>query len=100
MTLPPANRERGFRPLVNTSKFPVIIQTQNNRIHGNLHARESERIKDALNSTDAFVALTEVKILDVHGTIELRKSDFLAINRTHIIWVIEEKAPTGPLATT
>lgn len=85
------DRDRGFRPFINTNQFPVIIQTQHNRIHGNLHTRESERIKDGLNSTDAFIALTQVRILDVHGTLELRKSDFLAINRNHIIWVIEDK---------
>jgi hypothetical protein len=97
MTVQSGNRERGFRPLISTLQFPVIIQTQHNRIHGNLHTRESERIKDALNSTDNFIALTQVRILDIHGTIELRKSDFMAINRSHIIWVIEDKPPTGPL---
>jgi hypothetical protein len=92
MTIDPANRERGFRPIVNTTAYPVIIQTADNRIQGNLHARENERIKDVLNSTETFIALTQVQILDIHGTLELRKSDFLAINRDQIVWVIENKA--------
>ncbi|HSS98902.1 MAG TPA: hypothetical protein VLK33_17825 [Terriglobales bacterium] len=96
MTTPP-NRERGFRPLISTLKFPVIIQTMHNRIAGNLHARENERIKDALNSTETFIALTDVHIFDVKGELEQKKSDFLAINRTHVIWVIENKPPTGDL---
>lgn len=91
MTIDLNNRERGFRPIVNTTAFPVIIQTADNRIHGNLHARENERIKDVLNSTETFIALTQVQILDIHGTLELRKSDFLAINRAQIVWVIENK---------
>lgn len=90
-------RERGFRPFVNTHQYPVIIQTANNRIHGNLHTRESERIKDALNSNELFIAITNVQIFDVDGLRELKKSDFLAINRSMIIWIIENKPPTGPL---
>ncbi len=91
------NKERGFRPLISTQQFPVIIQTVHNRIKGNLHARESERIKDALNSIEPFIALTQVRIFDVDGSVELKKSEFLAINRSKIIWVIEDKPPTGPL---
>ncbi|MBX3005139.1 MAG: hypothetical protein KF821_04835 [Anaerolineales bacterium] len=85
-------RERGFRPQASTFQFPVIIQTIHNRIAGNLHARENERIKDALNSTDPFLAITQVRIFDVHGERQLSTSDFLAINRANIIWVIENAA--------
>jgi uncharacterized protein DUF6812 len=90
-------RERGFRPVISTLQFPVIIQTVHNRIMGNLHARENERIKDVLNSTETFIALTDVHILDANGQAEQKKSDFLAINRAHIIWVVENKPPTGDL---
>jgi hypothetical protein len=98
MDAPKKGKERGFRPFVNTNQYPVVIQTVNNRIHGNLHTRENERIKDALNSNEVFIAITNVQIFDSTGTISLRNSDFLAINRSNIIWVVEEKPPTGPLA--
>jgi hypothetical protein len=91
------NKERGFRPQINTLQFPVIIQTMHNRIVGNLHTRENERIKDALNSTEPFIALTQVKIFDTDGARQLNQSDFLAINRANIIWVIEQHTPTGAL---
>ncbi|MCW5876304.1 MAG: hypothetical protein KIS85_05405 [Anaerolineales bacterium] len=87
----------GFRPLVNTVQYPVIIQTVHNRIQGNLHARENERIKDALNSNEPFVAITKVQIFDPEGVVELKRSDFMAINREHIIWIIENKPPSGTL---
>jgi len=90
-------RERGFRPQVNTSTYPVVIQTTHNQIQGDLHARENERIKDALNSNELFIAITNVHIFNVDGSIELRKSEFLAINRSHVIWIIENKTPTEPL---
>ena len=94
------NREHGFRPQISTLQFPVIIQTMHNRIIGNLHARENERIKDALNSTETFIALTDVHIFDANGEVEQKKSDFLAINRSHVIWVVENKPPTGQLPRT
>jgi hypothetical protein len=92
------NKERGFRPHVSTLQFPVVIQTMHNRIVGNLHTRENERIKDALNSNDAFVALTDVKIFDPEGTRELKHSEFLAINCRNIIWVIENHAAAAAAA--
>lgn len=85
--------ERGFRPFVNTSQFPVIIQTAKNQIHGNLHTRENERIKDALNANELFIAITNVRVYDVEGLTQLRTSDFLAINRSQIIWVVESRTP-------
>lgn len=91
-------KERGFRPFVNTTQYPVIIQTTYNRIHGNLHTRENERIKDAVNSNELFIAITNVQIFDADGVIEMKKSDFLAINRSNIIWIIENKPATGPLS--
>lgn len=80
----------GFRPQMNTTPYPVLIQTVHNRIAGKLHARENERIKDALNATDVFLALTNVRIYDVDGERLLHSVDFLAINRQNIIWVIED----------
>jgi hypothetical protein len=38
-----------------------------------------------------------VQIYDVNGNSELKKSDFLAINRTQVVWIVEDKPPTGPL---
>ncbi|HEY4718283.1 MAG TPA: hypothetical protein VIH14_04655 [Anaerolineales bacterium] len=90
-------QESGFRPLVNTTQYPVIIQTTHNRIHGNLHVRENERIKDALNSNELFLAITNVQIFNLDGSVELKKSEFLAINRSHIIWIIESTPPSGSL---
>lgn len=90
-------KQPGFRPVIATVKFPVIIQTTYNQIHGNLHARENERIKDVLNANEIFIAITNVQIFNADGTSEQRKSEFLAINRTHVVWIIERKHATGLL---
>ena len=92
-----AEKQPGFRPVVTTVKYPVIIQTAVNQIHGNLHAGENERIKDALNSNEIFLAITNVQIFNTDGTSEQMRSEFLAINRTHVIWIIEKKYATGLL---
>lgn len=90
-------KDPGFRPVINTTQYPVIIQTMHNRIQGNLHTRENERIKDALNSNEQFIAITSAQIFDVDGTMELKKSEFLAINCSQVVWIIESKPPTGPM---
>lgn len=80
----------GFRPQINTTPYSVMVQTVHNRISGTLHARENERIKDALNAKDTFLALTNVRIFDMNGEQLLHTVDFLAINTANIIWVIED----------
>ncbi len=78
-------KRSSFRPVVTTMQFPAIIQTTLNQIHGNLHAGENERIKDASNSNEIFLAITNEQIFSADGTSEPRRSEFLAINRTRVI---------------
>jgi hypothetical protein len=78
-----------FTEVVQKQPIQVIIQTRNNRIHGTLHKRSDHRMIDKLNKEDAFVPVTNVVIMDADGKTELLKSDFLALNRIEIIWLVE-----------
>lgn len=91
MVEPRQERERGVRLQINTTKYPVVIQITHKQIHGDLPARENERIKDGLNSNESFISITTELIFNAEGSIELSKSEFLAINRSHINWTIEDK---------
>lgn len=84
------NKGKTFTPMVHTVPAAVLIQTATNRIKGNLHLREAERIKDVLNASEDFIALTEAIVMDVDGIAIVYKTQFLALNRTHVIWVIED----------
>ena len=75
-----------FTPVV--SKYPVhvIIQTLLNRIEGNIYIRPDERSKDAVNTDEQFIAMTDVSISNTQGK-KIFDSDFLLVNRDHIVWI-------------
>jgi len=88
------NAARQF-PLVETTAIYVILQTSSNRIKASIHLRERERIKDALNTSDDFIALTGVKVFDEMGLSLLYETPFMAINRNQLVWVIEDGGNLG-----
>ena len=53
---------------------------------GYVYKRQEERIKDELDRPEAFIAVTKAVIYNPDGTI-LLETEFVAINRSHIIWV-------------
>ena len=81
---------KSFTHVYSTQGISVIIQTSTHNIHGNLHLRENERIKDALNTSEHFVAITDATVFDLPGKTLLYKAEFLAINLANVEWVIED----------
>jgi hypothetical protein len=71
------------------SKLPVsaIVQTTSHLIHGYIHIRPGERIKDELDRDELFLAVTEAEILDAAGEV-LYRAPFLAVRRNQIVWLI------------
>lgn len=63
------------------------IQTTTHRIRGNVHVRKGERLSDEINQSNLFLAVTSAEIFSLEGEI-VYKSDFLAINREHIVWLM------------
>ena len=85
------NRGKYFTEVVPKESVAVIIQTTSQHIHGNFHARFDNRLKDELNAaTEKFIAVTDVTIFTQDGT-ELYRSDFMALNRDEIVWLIMNK---------
>lgn len=87
-----------FSHVVHTQGFPVVIQTASNRIYGTLHLREKERIKDSLNLSEPFIAVTKARVYDTEGKTLLHETDFLALNRRSIDWVFEDENGDRELA--
>ena len=79
-----------FTEKVTKDKIKVTIQTLVDQLSGYLHVQPDKRLKDDLNDTSGFLALTDGKVLNPQGE-ELDRFDFLAINKEHIVWVIEEE---------
>jgi hypothetical protein len=74
------------------SKVPVqaTIQTTTHLMRGRLHVRRDQRIKDELDAHENFIALTDVSVLGPDGQ-TLFQAPFMAVRRSHIIWVIPEQ---------
>jgi hypothetical protein len=76
-----------FTPVITKEPIPVVIQTVLQRINGNIYIRPEERIKDELDRSDVFLAITDATIFDLAGQ-EIYSADFITVNRQHIIWVL------------
>lgn len=74
------------------SKVPILatMQTTTHLIHGRLHVRRDQRIKDELDANENFLAMTDVSVLGPDGQ-TLFQAPFMAVRRSHIIWVIPEQ---------
>ncbi len=90
MTIEYDEKGKIFTDIVTKIAIPATIQTTTHMIRGNLHVRRDQRIKDELDLNESFLALTDVSVLGPDGQV-LFQAPFLAIRRSHIVWVIPEQ---------
>ena len=77
-----------FTEIIAKNPCPSIIQTLTHRIQGIIYIKHDERLMDELTRS-CFIAVTQAIVYNSQGT-PLYQSDFLTINREHIVWVIPE----------
>jgi hypothetical protein len=76
-----------YTDIVSKDALPATVQTQTHRIRGNIYVREEERVKDALEKSGHYLAVTDATIYDAQDQ-ALYHCDFLALNQDHIVWVL------------
>lgn len=79
-----------FTNVVSKNPVDAIIQTWTHLIQGEVYIKPDERLKDELNRSEQFVAVTNAKIFDTQGN-SLYECQFLTINKDQIIWIIPAK---------
>lgn len=79
-----------FTDIVTKKAIPATIQTTTHLMRGQIHVRRDQRIKDELDLNENFLALTNVSVLGPDGQ-TLFQAPFLAVRRSHIIWVLPEE---------
>jgi hypothetical protein len=72
----------------------VTIQLPQSRVHGAVFLRSNERIKEALDEAGLFLAITQVEIFTMDGSTLDKKTNFLAVNKSQIIWVMPDSEQT------
>ena len=78
-----------FTDIVSKISVLATIQTTTHLLRGHLHVRRDQRIKDELDASESFLALTDVTVLGPDGQ-PLFQTPFLAVQRSHIVWVNPE----------
>jgi hypothetical protein len=78
-----------FTNVISKKPVPAMVQTLTHRIHGEVYVRPSERLKDELNRSEKFIAITKAVVYDLEGK-EMYRSEFLTLNREQIIWLIPD----------
>ncbi len=82
-----------YTDVVRKDDISVLIQTATNLVHGRIYLRPGLRLKDELNGTaEHFIAVTGAEVYNANGQILVR-SDFLTLNKNHIIWVRPDEEP-------
>jgi hypothetical protein len=78
-----------FTDVVKKEAIQVIIQTPVNIIRGKIFILPGHRLTDEINQMENFCALTEATIYNLAGN-ELYRSEYMALNRDRIIWILPE----------
>jgi hypothetical protein len=77
-----------FTERVRKTRVEVRIVTLQGEVHGYIHLVPDQRVRDLMNDrSEQFVAVTDVS-MKVFGTLERVDTDFIALNKQHIVSVV------------
>jgi hypothetical protein len=76
-----------FTQVMNKDQVHVRLQTHTAQIEGQFHKKADERLLDALNLSDGFIAITDATIKPTNPAIPSHQASFLAIPRESIDWI-------------
>lgn len=94
MTIEYDEKGKIFTDIVSKIAISARVQTTTHMMRGHIHVRRDQRIIDELDLDENFLAITEVDVLSSDGQI-LFHVPFLAVRRTHIVWVVPEQNSSG-----
>jgi len=82
-----------FTQVISKDAVPSVIQISSHRIEGTIYVRQGDRVKDELDrAEETFLAVTDATVYSTDGSVVI-KSDFLAVNRQHILWLAPQAPP-------
>ena len=94
MTIEYDEKGKFYTNVIQKVAVPAIVQTTKNLIRGMVHVRQDERLKDELENSEDFIAMTNVEVLDADGKTAFSGS-FVAIQKDQIVWVMPASGEAG-----
>lgn len=79
-----------FTKVVRKNVVRAHIQVSTHLIIGDVYLKRDTRIKDKLEFTEQFIAITDAEVYDLSGQL-VYNVPFLTVNREQIIWLVPEK---------
>ena len=76
-----------FTSVVSKEAVSVILQTLLHRIEGNMYVRQEERVKDALERKERYLAITDATVFNSQG-VQIYQAGFMVVNCDQIVWLI------------
>jgi hypothetical protein len=84
-----------FSDQVRKNRVVSIIHTESQRFRGVVFHDVDARLKDYLNDpAELFIAVSDVEFLSAQGEVTGR-CEFLAVNKTHVQWIMPAPEETG-----
>jgi hypothetical protein len=87
MTIEYDEKGKYYTNVIHKVPVPAMVQTTMSLIRGLIHVRQDERLKDELENSEQFIAVTEVSVCDVDGKV-IYSGPFLAVQKEQIVWVM------------
>jgi hypothetical protein len=81
-----------FTQVVRKDAVYVRAQTATHQIQGEVYLSHDQRIKDQLEFSEKFIAITSAKVYDLSGKM-VYEATFITLNRDQIIWLALEDEP-------
>lgn len=92
MTIEYDEKGKIFTDIVSKIAIHATIQTTTHVLRGRIHVRRDQRVIDELDLNENFLPITDVSVIGTDGQ-TLFQAPFLAVQRSHIIWVFPEQSP-------
>lgn len=62
-------------------------------IRGILHIKPDARLKDEMNDSEPFIAITNARVTTKTGILPVYETDALIVNKSQLAWIFEDPSP-------
>jgi hypothetical protein len=85
-----------FTTHVSKQSVPVVARVQDSIIQGAVHLAPDNRLKDELNGSESFIAVTDAQVLDANSQRVVYSTPILILNKSRIDWIFPLETTQSP----